>query len=253
MHVAAGAGQVDAVRTLAQLGADLEAHDVHGFSPLYMAAGEGHCDVLRVLVEEVRALACPETREWSRFEAADASPCMPQETQSVLAHSLRPKLSRRDAATGLSQATSLYLPGSPSAPAPSLALPAAIRLGAERVKRVELVLQGADVNRSTVDFMHKVVYILPAYVSMQSSGGRIPPDAVPMRRVWPRRKPAKGSYLQRTRALLHLGNNRALHVDGSSALHVAAPRRYTWRLLGAARGGVLRALGGAAHTGGTGR
>ena len=109
MHVAAGAGQVDAVRTLAQLGADLEAHDVHGFSPLYMTAGEGHCDVLRVLVEEVRALACPETREWSRFEAADASPCMPQETQSVLAHSLRPKLSRRDAATGLSQAICLAL------------------------------------------------------------------------------------------------------------------------------------------------
>jgi hypothetical protein len=100
---------VDAVRTLAQLGADLEAHDVHGFSPLYMAAGEDHCDVLRVLVEEVRALACPETREWSRFEAADASPCMPQETQSVLAHSLRPKLSRRDAATGLSQAICLAL------------------------------------------------------------------------------------------------------------------------------------------------
>ena len=31
---------MDAVRTLARLGADLDAHDVHGFSPLYVAAGE---------------------------------------------------------------------------------------------------------------------------------------------------------------------------------------------------------------------
>jgi hypothetical protein len=36
------------------------------------------------------------------------------------------------------------------------------------------------------------------------------------------RPPLQGSYLQRTRALLHLGLNSSLHVDGSSACHVAA-------------------------------
>jgi len=51
LHYAVDAARVDLVRDLAQRGADLEARDERGYSPLILAAFKGRTAVLRILVE----------------------------------------------------------------------------------------------------------------------------------------------------------------------------------------------------------
>lgn len=51
LHAAAFAGHVDAIRVLLDSGARLNSRDRFGFTPLHAAARDGHLDAVRVLVE----------------------------------------------------------------------------------------------------------------------------------------------------------------------------------------------------------
>ena len=51
MHWAAHNGHAETVRVLVELGADVQSQDVNGFSPMHHAAQSGHVETVRVLVE----------------------------------------------------------------------------------------------------------------------------------------------------------------------------------------------------------
>ena len=49
MYIAAARGQVESIRVLKELGADINQADHDGVTPLHIAAAKGHVEVLRVL------------------------------------------------------------------------------------------------------------------------------------------------------------------------------------------------------------
>ena len=51
LHEAAKSGDVMAARRMVASGADMDMPDVHGHTPLHMAAGKGQVEVLKVLLE----------------------------------------------------------------------------------------------------------------------------------------------------------------------------------------------------------
>ena len=51
LHVAAYYGQVEALKTLLQLSADIQAKTADGMTPLHVAAGNGHVETLKTLMQ----------------------------------------------------------------------------------------------------------------------------------------------------------------------------------------------------------
>uniref|UniRef100_A0A3B4GQI2 Myotrophin-like n=1 Tax=Pundamilia nyererei TaxID=303518 RepID=A0A3B4GQI2_9CICH len=56
LHYAADFGQTDVVEFLISKGADINAPDKHGFTPLMTACFEGHLSCVKLLLEKVGAL-----------------------------------------------------------------------------------------------------------------------------------------------------------------------------------------------------
>ena len=55
MHVAAASGCVEAILTLAQHGAPVNATDSQGYSPLHLASANGHAVAVRLLLDSLGA------------------------------------------------------------------------------------------------------------------------------------------------------------------------------------------------------
>jgi len=71
MNYAAGAGLDDTVRTLIQQGANIEARDNDGWTPLFTAAQYGHDQVVRTLIEHGANVEAHDDGGWTPlFHAA---------------------------------------------------------------------------------------------------------------------------------------------------------------------------------------
>ena len=51
MHIAAWNGHVKAIKALKEIGADISAKCVNGWTPMHRAAWNGHMDVIKVYME----------------------------------------------------------------------------------------------------------------------------------------------------------------------------------------------------------